>query len=481
MTTRSLLTLGLLASTAFAAPNWAATSTTTVTKTKTTTEHETKTKTTTVHETKTKTETETKTTTLKPTVTVTGSCSASAPLSSSTSVSSTSSASTSASSSASSATSSPSSVTSATATTSSTTNTNPTITKTATDVPTATASGLNVAAKNAGKRWLGTAADIPGTGEGADPYYLAEFSNANEFGEATPANTMKFFATEPQQNVFNFTGGDYFVQQAKASGKEIRCHNLIWANQLSDWVTSPAVPWTNATLTAALRNHVTKVIEHFGDDCYSWDVVNEPLSDSPAGAWAANVWYNTIGEEYFFQAFDAATQAVKANNLAVKLYVNDYNIEYLGNKSIATQGLVKELKSRGLQIDGVGLESHFIAGETPAKADQVANMQAFTALDVDVVVTELDVRLDLPATAASESQQKLDYYNTVAACVSVARCVGVVVWDFVDTYSWIPSTFPGQGYGDLFLQPGGANTPLVKKEAYDGVLEALEGLAEIAA
>jgi len=49
---------------------------------------------------------------------------------------------------------------------------------------------------------------------------------------------------------------------------------------------------------------------------------------------------------------------------------------------------------------------------------------------------------------------------------------------FVDTYSWIPGVFEGQGYADLFFQPDGANTPLVKKAAYDGCLEALTGAAE---
>lgn len=40
---------------------------------------------------------------------------------------------------------------------------------------------------------------------------------------------------------------------------------------------------------------------------------------------------------------------------------NDYNIEYLGNKSLSAQNnIVKALKSQGIQIDGVGLESHFI-------------------------------------------------------------------------------------------------------------------------
>lgn len=68
-------------------------------------------------------------------------------------------------------------------------NTNPTTTIVAT--ATATDYGLNDAAKGAGKLWFGTAADIPGTGEAEDPYYMAEFNNTHDFGGATPANIMK--------------------------------------------------------------------------------------------------------------------------------------------------------------------------------------------------------------------------------------------------------------------------------------------------
>lgn len=57
-------------------------------------------------------------------------------------------------------------------------------------------------------------------------------------------------------------------------------------------------------------------------------------------------------------------------------------------------------------------------------------MNAFVALGVDVAVTELDVRLDLPANATTETQQVADYYSTVAACANVEACVGITVWDF---------------------------------------------------
>ena len=67
--------------------------------------------------------------------------------------------------------------------------TNPTTTIVAT--ATATNYGLNDAAKATGKLWFGTAADIPGTAELSDKYYMKEFNNTHDFGEATPANIMK--------------------------------------------------------------------------------------------------------------------------------------------------------------------------------------------------------------------------------------------------------------------------------------------------
>ncbi|KAF2160748.1 glycoside hydrolase family 10 protein [Zasmidium cellare ATCC 36951] len=342
--------------------------------------------------------------------------------------------------------------------------TSPSTTLTAT--ATARNSGLNKAARAKGKLWFGTAADFPGTsGELQDGSYMREFGDGGDWGEATPANIMKFDATEPQQNVFNFTGAEQFLRIAEGGRKLVRCHNLIWSSQLPAWVTSPSTPWTNATLSAVLVNHVQTLL----------DVVNEAFADSPSGSYASNIWYDTIGPEYVALAFKTAADVVRERKLKVKLYYNDYNIEFPGAKATAAQELVRELQRRGIRIDGVGLESHFIAGSTPSQADQEANMNAFAALNVDIAVTELDVRVTLPPTLAVQEQQVKDYYSTVAACVNVRRCIGVTVWDFVDTYSWVPSTFAGQGYADLFFQPQGAGTPLVKKAAYDGCLRALTG------
>ena len=76
----------------------------------------------------------------------------------------------------------------------------------------------------------------------------------------------------------------------------------------------------------------------------------------------------------------------------------------------------------------------------------MSNLETFTALGVEVAYTELDIRFtSLPPTASGLSQQSTDYTNTVGACLATTDCIGITVWDFTDKYSWIPSTFSGQG------------------------------------
>lgn len=54
-----------------------------------------------------------------------------------------------------------------------------------------TAPWLNTLARLQGKKWFGTAADIPGTDEATDKDYMATLTDTLIFGEITPANYMK--------------------------------------------------------------------------------------------------------------------------------------------------------------------------------------------------------------------------------------------------------------------------------------------------
>jgi len=92
--------------------------------------------------------------------------------------------------------------------------------------------------------------------------------------------------------------------------------------------------------------------------------------------------------------------------------------------------LVKSLKAQGVPIDGVGMQAHLTVGQIPSTMQK--NIQQFTALGVEVAITELDIRMTLPATDALLQQQKKDYQTVIAACKAVSGCVGVTIWDYTD-------------------------------------------------
>lgn len=184
--------------------------------------------------------------------------------------------------------------------------------------------------------------------------------------------------------------------------------------------------WTNETLQAVMKTHITTEMTHYKGQCYAWDVVNEALDDS--ANFRTDVFYNAIGEDYIRIAFEAAAAA----DPDVKLYYNDYNIEYSGAKATAALGIVTKLVNAGVKIDGVGLQGHFIVGSTPSQSDLVKTMETYTALGLEVAYTELDIRMTLPSTDAMLVQQSTDYNKVVSACLNVEDCIGITVWDFDD-------------------------------------------------
>jgi endo-1,4-beta-xylanase len=215
-----------------------------------------------------------------------------------------------------------------------------------------------------------------------------------------------------------------------------------------------------------MKAHIASEVGHYKGQCYAWDVVNEALSDS--GGYRSTIFYSTIGEAYIPIAFAAAGAA----DSGAKLYYNDYNIEYAGTKLTNTVNIVKMIQAYGAPIHGVGLQGHFIVGSTPSLATLTAALNSYVALGVEVAYTEIDVRFSsLPSTASGLQQQATDYGNVVKACLAVSKCVGLTVWDFDDAYSWIPSTFSGQGDACLYW----AN--LTTKPAYTTISSILAAAA----
>lgn len=280
-----------------------------------------------------------------------------------------------------------------------------------------------------------------------------------QFSSLTPGNAMKWGTVEPTQGSFNWSEADQIVAFAQAHNQQVRGHTLVWHNQNPSWLTNGT--WTQAQLSSLLQNHISTEVGRYKGEITAWDVVNEPFNED--GTYRSTLWYDGLGADYIAQALTWAHTA----DPAAKLYINDYNVEGVNAKSTALYNLVKSLKTAGVPIDGVGLQAHLIVGQVPATLQQ--NIQRFADLGVDVAITELDVRMALPADSAKLAQQKADFKSVLAACVAVTRCVNVTVWGFTDSDSWVDSTFPGYGAATPY------DADYAPKPAYYGISEALGG------
>ncbi|POM67862.1 Putative xylanase [Phytophthora palmivora] len=316
-------------------------------------------------------------------------------------------------------------------------------------------SGLHDMAKASGK-YMGTAVDQ----DMKDSAALKVLKNIHDFGMLTPGNAMKWDATEYTQNTFKYDNADAIVKLAKEMDAQVRCHTLLWHSQTPQWVQS----LSKEEMLSALENHITKVMTHFGDSCYAWDVANEVMGDN--AQMRDSFWYKTTGMDFLSTAFKTASSVKKSLGLKTKLYYNDYNTNTINAKSTAVLNMVKKLMDDGIEIDGVGFQSHFNFADKASTADQVANLERFTALGLDVALTEVDVTASSSSPSAEEQvQQSAVYKNTIAACKQVKRCVGVTIWGYDDNYSWLSTKSPLPWY-----QPGGANSELVRKSLYDGIV-----------
>ncbi|MGA5064909.1 endo-1,4-beta-xylanase [Streptomyces exfoliatus] len=280
---------------------------------------------------------------------------------------------------------------------------------------------------------------------------------AAQFDSITPGNEMKWDAVESVRGQFDWAGADRVVAFAEAHAQKVRGHTLVWHSQLPSWVNNGT--WTADTLRTVMTDHVTTEVSRYKGRVDHWDVVNEPLNED--GTLRRSVFGATLGESYIADAFRAA----RAADPAAKLYVNDYSTDGIGAKSDGMYDLVKRLLAQGVPIDGVGFQAHLILGQVPASME--ANLRRFADLGVDVAVTELDIRMTLPATAEKLDRQKADYAAVMRACLAVTRCAGVTVWGFTDSDSWIPDFFPGEGAATLY------DEGLNPKPAYAGVAGAL--------
>jgi len=281
----------------------------------------------------------------------------------------------------------------------------------------------------------------------------------SQFSLCTPANAMKWDAIEPSQGVYDFSGSDQLVNFAAANNMLVRGHNFLWSNQIPSWVTSGVAAGTiNKTqLWDFIEARIFAEAGRYAGKIWQWDVINEFFTDSnPSGINQNNWWIVNAGADIIPQAFKWARQA-DPNAL---LFANDYNNLGEDGSNAKFQAMYNYIQTQldaGTPIDGVGCECHLDTqyGWSPERMRQ--DIEAYAGLGIKIAVTEADVRTfvnnataQVPTSNLADAACSWHYSELLKAALSVPECISFTVWGFTDQDSWVPSTFSGEGYADIY-------------------------------
>jgi endo-1,4-beta-xylanase len=276
----------------------------------------------------------------------------------------------------------------------------------------------------------------------SEPAYAVTL--AREFNMLEPEDALKWEVLRPDPQSFDFSQADQIVDFAARHKMKVRGHTLVWHRQNPAWLT--VAHNTPEQLSKLLETHIKTVVGHYRGKIFAWDVANEAFDEGKnAGKLRSTLWHDQPGIGFPEQGPAYLTQCFRWAHEAdpqALLFYNEAEAEEMNPKSDAIYAMVRAFKRDGVPIDGVGFQMH--VGNLHADIASIsANIARFTALGLQVHITEMDVALPVNANgdaSADDLKRQADIYRQVAeACLSHPGCTAIQTWGFTDKYSWIGS------------------------------------------
>jgi endo-1,4-beta-xylanase len=291
---------------------------------------------------------------------------------------------------------------------------------------------------------------------------------AREFNMVEPEDALKWEVVHPERQSFDFSQADQIVDFAIRHGMKVRGHTLVWHRQNPKWLTEGK--YTSSELAEILEKHIRTLVGHYRGKIFAWDVVNEAFDELHPGQLRSTIWRDQPGINIAENGATSYELLAASNSVRSKLearsskpaysyiercfrwaheadpqallFYNEAEAEVVNPKSDAIYAMVRDFRQRGVPIDGVGFQMH-IANLHADVASLSANIGRFTALGVQVHITEMDVALPVDARGnarAENLERQADIYREIAAaCLSHPGCTAIQTWGFTDKYSWIGS------------------------------------------
>jgi endo-1,4-beta-xylanase len=291
---------------------------------------------------------------------------------------------------------------------------------------------------------IGTAIDF--TELESNPLYKSVA--IKQFNSITAENIFKADYIHPEPLLFNWTQADSLVSFCENNSKRLHGHTLIWHKQLPQWVLdfqgSPS-DWEQL-----MKVHIQTIVAHFKNKVKAWDVVNEAFNED--GTLRNSIWRQKIGIGYIEKAFQFAKEA-DPNTL---LFYNDYNLESNPIKRKSVLSLLKNIRSKGVKVDGIGIQMH-VSTYYPEASQIASSFQEIAADNFKIHVSELDISVNpLSKDIIPNEQLFIEQANLLGSIVFNYNQIpkqyqyGITFWGISDKNSWIRNFYNREDYPLLY-------------------------------
>ncbi len=237
-----------------------------------------------------------------------------------------------------------------------------------------------------------------------------------EFNTLTAENLMKWMYMHPKPGLYHFDDADEFIEEAESNGHAVVGHALVWHAMIPDWVFEQKrnVPISADGLEERMRDHIHTIAGRYRGRIAYWDVVNEAVDlrhvtdengkTVEEAFLRPSKWMQILGATYIELAFRFAAEA----DPSAKLLYNDYSMTHPAKAQFVAD-MCRQLRARGVRVDGVGMQAHWHL-EYPSASELQQVLDIFREAELPVHITELDLGV-LPR---ANTMQDADIHRDVA-------------------------------------------------------------------
>lgn len=248
--------------------------------------------------------------------------------------------------------------------------------------------------------------------------------------------------TEPEQGYLRYGAdtpkdcyrrppADYVRDFCKEHGLRMKGHPLFWHEFIPRWL-----PDDYSELKPLIVKRFEEIAERYKDDFERFDVVNEPSRIYDVyirDKYNKNIKSIVPEDDYMIMLFNLADRLFPANTLILNDVVSAVFDEFHGKYS-AFYLNIKDLLSRGVRIDEIGMQCH-LGGNGPQKVYNSEILydvlDTYSTLEKPINISEISIPSEFEGEV-DEELQALATERLYKACFSHNSVTGLTWWNLPD-------------------------------------------------